>query len=631
LTATSVSGSRIDLAWNHASAHETNFRIERSNDAGSTFTEIGTVAANVHAYSDTTGLTDGTSYVYRVRAANAATTSAYSSQKTASTKLNAPSGLTATTISNGITLVWTDLSQSETGYKVERSSNGGSTFTQIQTVAANVTTYSNVSGITEGNTYVYRVRATNALGNSLYSNQISIFYLRAPSNLQVTVDTATRLKVAWTDHSSVESGFKVERSTDGAVFTQIGTTTTAKTYTDATVTPGVPYWYRVRAHNASGNSSYSNVGTGILATPAAPTGLTATPVSSTSARLDWTDASFNEAGFKIERSTNGTSYTQIATVGVNVTTYTANSLTAGTLYYFRVRAHNPVGNSAYSNVATTGSTLPNVSINATDATASEPADTGTFTITRTGSTSSPLTVNYTVSGSATSGADYTALSGTVTIPAGVSSVTIVVTPQDNTVPEGSETVVLTLSSSASYNVVSASASVTIVDNDQAPSGPLVAAGATWKYLDNGTDQGTAWRQTGFNDSAWQTGVAQFGFGESDQQTVLATGRITYYFRKAFNVTDPSAFSALMLRLLRDDGAVVYLNGNEVYRSNMPTGTITYQTLASSTVGGADETTFFETSLNPNLLVSGTNVIAVELHQVTAGSSDMSFDLELLGS
>jgi len=165
---------------------------------------------------------------------------------------------------------------------------------------------------------------------------------------------------------------------------------------------------------------------------------------------------------------------------------------------------------------------------------------------------------------------------------------------------------------------------------------LVSTGAVWKFLDNGTDQGTAWRGTNFIDSSWASGHAQLGYGDGDEATIVNGGPtnnhyITTYFRRRFPVSNRSSFTNLLLRVLRDDGAVVYLNGTEVFRSNMTNGPITYTTLAASTVGGADETSnFFSTAVNPALLVNGTNLLAVEIHQVSATSSDISFDLELLG-
>jgi acid phosphatase type 7 len=164
---------------------------------------------------------------------------------------------------------------------------------------------------------------------------------------------------------------------------------------------------------------------------------------------------------------------------------------------------------------------------------------------------------------------------------------------------------------------------------------LVPLGATWKYRDDGSNQGTAWRTSAFNDSTWASGPAELGYGDGDEATVVNGGSpsnhfITTYFRKSFNVTNPSAFNSLKIRLLRDDGAVVYVNGTEVRRDNMPTGTVSSNTLASSALGAPAESTFFETSIGTSALVAGTNVIAVEVHQANATSTDVSFNLELTG-
>lgn len=169
------------------------------------------------------------------------------------------------------------------------------------------------------------------------------------------------------------------------------------------------------------------------------------------------------------------------------------------------------------------------------------------------------------------------------------------------------------------------------------SGPrtFIPTGATWKYLDNGTDQGSTWTAIWFDESTWPSGAAQLGYGDGDEKTVVSYGPdsgnkyITTYFRASFDVPDPSIYRSLKLRLLRDDGAVVYVNGQEALRSNMPTGTIGYRTYAAATC--SDESTFNEFSLDPRMLVTGKNVVAVEIHQADSSSSDISFDLELIGS
>ncbi len=163
---------------------------------------------------------------------------------------------------------------------------------------------------------------------------------------------------------------------------------------------------------------------------------------------------------------------------------------------------------------------------------------------------------------------------------------------------------------------------------------FIPAGAFWKFLDNGTDQGSAWFGPNFDDRFWGLGQAQFGYGDGDERYTNSFGPnsaakyITTYYRRAFLVNDPASVSALNLRLLRDDGGVVYLNGSEVYRNNMPEGPIGYLTTALGAV--PDENAFYSAVVNPGYLVPGTNVVAVEIHQANGTSSDMSFDFELTG-
>ena len=166
---------------------------------------------------------------------------------------------------------------------------------------------------------------------------------------------------------------------------------------------------------------------------------------------------------------------------------------------------------------------------------------------------------------------------------------------------------------------------------------IIPLNSTWKYMDNGSNQNTAWRAIDFNDSGWRSGNTELGYGDGDEATIISYGSdannkyITCYFRKSFNLFDPTSFTGLELQLLRDDGAVVYLNGAEVFRSNMPSGSITYTTLASSAVSGSDEKKFYSIPVNPSLLLPGKNVVAVEAHQSSKSSSDVSFNFRLKGT
>src|ERR1044071_8663775 len=164
---------------------------------------------------------------------------------------------------------------------------------------------------------------------------------------------------------------------------------------------------------------------------------------------------------------------------------------------------------------------------------------------------------------------------------------------------------------------------------------LVPAGAVWKYLDTGIDQGTSWREPAFDDTSWAAGPAQLGFGDGDEATVInhfpnGTPIITAYFRKTFTVPDTSIYSNLTVRLLRDDGGIVYINGVEVFRSAMPASNpITYSTFATVTADGTNESSFFSRVVPASVLVNGENLLAVEIHQAALASSDISFDLQLL--
>jgi hypothetical protein len=164
--------------------------------------------------------------------------------------------------------------------------------------------------------------------------------------------------------------------------------------------------------------------------------------------------------------------------------------------------------------------------------------------------------------------------------------------------------------------------------------PLIPRGSVWRYLDNGSNQGTNWIGLTFNDSSWSNGVARLGYGGDGEVTTVSFGPnanakyITTYFRRAFEISDTNSFQSLKLRLVRDDGAVVYLNAAEVFRSNMPTGAIGFTTNASAALGGGDEFITVETNLSPGLLRNGLNLVAVEVHQSAGNSSDLGFDLAL---
>jgi transcriptional regulator CtsR len=288
----------------------------------------------------------------------------------------APSNLTATAISSSqINLTWQDNSSDETGFEIERKTGSGS-YSQIATVGANVASYSDTY-LSAGTTYYYRVRAYNAAGNSDYSNEAlattlspppppSAPTLKSPASGS-TVPTLTP-RLEWNASSSAtDYGLQVATTSS---FTTLSVNQTGITNIYYDIAPGILSWntyyyWRVNARNSYGTSSWSSYGyfkTALGPTPNAPSNLVATPISSSQIDLTWQDNSSDETGFKIERKTGSGSYSQIATVGAGVTSYSNTYLSAGTTYYYRVRAYNAAGNSDYSNEASATTLAPPPSI-----------------------------------------------------------------------------------------------------------------------------------------------------------------------------------------------------------------------------------------------------------------------------
>jgi len=168
----------------------------------------------------------------------------------------------------------------------------------------------------------------------------------------------------------------------------------------------------------------------------------------------------------------------------------------------------------------------------------------------------------------------------------------------------------------------------ILENAQSPT--IISSNVDWKYYNDGTLPAANWMDKTFDDSGWPEDSSKFGYGEADESTVLDFGGdinnkyTTTYFRKSFKFIDTTQFKNIALLTLVDDGAIFYLNGVELIRENLPTGPISNNTFASSEI----ENTWTKYVFNEALLDSGDNVLAVEVHQASANSDDLSFNLKL---
>lgn len=213
--------------------------------------------------------------------------------------------------------------------------------------------------------------------------------------------------------------------------------------------------------------------------------------------------------------------------------------------------------------------------------------------------------------------------------------------------KGFYTWVLPTLKSKSYVVrISDSSNTSLNDTSDArfeiASDTLIFPNTQWKYFDKGISPGTNWKDSLFIDTAFGTGLAEFGYGDGDETTLInACGTIAQmpacnnkyistYFRKKFNIPNLDQFNGFSLQVVRDDGAVVYINGNEVWRNNLPAGIITNSTQALTAISGPDESAYQIVTIPVTYFVNGTNTIAVEIHQESGTSSDVSFNLCLKG-
>ncbi|MBL0173598.1 MAG: fibronectin type III domain-containing protein [Gemmatimonadaceae bacterium] len=378
LTASWSVNFKAELSWTDVASTERGYLVERCAGAGgSGFAQIDSVSANINAYQNG-GLAASTSYSYRVRATNAGGRSNYSNVATIVTTAlppTAPSGLTASLSSSAVAaLSWVDAATTETGFLVERCAGAGcSSFAQIDSVGANISAYQNVT-LATSTSYSYRVRATNAGSRSGYSNITTIVTVApppaAPSGLNALSScsggqcSSGRIDLTWTDNALNEETYRIVRCEGAACtnFAEIGSVgNNIASFTDRTVAVGVSYSYRVAACRSGGgcsspsNSASTSVSAG---KPAAPTALVITTVSRTQINLSWTDTANNETSFRIDRCTGPgcTSFTEIASVGANMTSYQNSGLLAGTSYTYRVRAVNGAGGSSFTNAATSKTT-----------------------------------------------------------------------------------------------------------------------------------------------------------------------------------------------------------------------------------------------------------------------------------
>lgn len=160
---------------------------------------------------------------------------------------------------------------------------------------------------------------------------------------------------------------------------------------------------------------------------------------------------------------------------------------------------------------------------------------------------------------------------------------------------------------------------------------LMPGGRVWSYRDDNVDLGTAWREPGYDDSAWSSGAAPLGFGGVDGlnfATTISSGIPTAYFRTTLEITDVNLLKSVTFRLLLDDAAVVYVNGQEAFRDGFNPGTVVTHNSFADFVETGNETSIDDFEVNPGLFVEGVNVIAIEVHNFALLNSDLGFEMTI---
>ena len=446
LTATASGTTAINLSWSAPGSTGgsaiTGYKIEVSSNGGSGWTDLVANTSNTTTTYAHTGL-DRRHHAPLPRLRHQRQRHRHPSNvataTTGATAPGAPTGLTATASgTTAINLSWSAPASTGgsaiTGYKIEVSSNGGSSWTNL---VANTSTYAH-TGLTAGATRHYRVSAINTNGTGTASNVANATtgatVPGAPTGLTATASGTTAINLSWSAPGSTGgsaiTGYKIEVSSNGgSSWTNLvaNTSNTTTTYAHTGLTAGTTRHYRVSAINTNGAGTASNVAnatTGATA-PGAPTGLTATASGTTAINLSWSAPGSTGGsaitGYRIEVSSNGgSSWTNlVANTSNTTTTYAHTGLTAGATRHYRVSAINANGAGTASNVAnaTTGQTT--VTFGASSYTAAEGGATATVAVQLSAAASATVTIPLTKThrGGATA-ADYSGVPSNVTFTAG---------------------------------------------------------------------------------------------------------------------------------------------------------------------------------------------------------------------
>ena len=353
------SASTIGLSWNDNSRNEGGWEVHRSTTgATGSFTLRTSLPANATGHDDS-GLGAATEYCYRVRSFrrqgpnNVFDGFSNVSCSTTFAPPAAPSGLDAMPPSSGeVRVTWSDNATTETAFRLERSATADGPWATAANLGVNATTFSESRPAEQ--LVCYRVIAINTWGASAPSNVDCTAPPTWPRDVVAVSANASSIDVTWTDASSVEDGYEVQRATDDLAFSVVGTApANATSYHDAGIVPETRYWYRVRSKKDGGFSYFSATASAAAASraPDAPAMWGASPAGSSWVQVGFS-VSVTTTTVRVERSTDGqATWATAATQNVSDGTYYYDGDRAPeAMVCYRVFAANALGESPASGV-----------------------------------------------------------------------------------------------------------------------------------------------------------------------------------------------------------------------------------------------------------------------------------------
>lgn len=349
----------ITLNWNDNSIGETGYKIDRQVDGGAWATVIGTAAADTTTWSDTNAPINS-EVQYRVYAYTPTDQSSYGYSELINNAIPSPLLDSVTQLSvSSFKLDWTDNSIGEDGFKIERKIDDG-TYTQIAAPVANSVTYTDSSIDKKGyNTVYYRIKAYKSTFDSDYSENSQTVSFPAPSDIGYTKVSVNSINVTWTDNSTGEDGFKIDKKV-GALAWVIGygnAAADAVSWLDTNAEPNTSIQYKIYAYKGS-NTSASELSVVIDNTFPAPTNISYQKLNLSSIKLNWTDNSTGETGFIIDRKVGVNSWTAYDSTSANAIAWTDTSSPVNETLQFRVRAYKDTYTSVNLESVAINNTIP---------------------------------------------------------------------------------------------------------------------------------------------------------------------------------------------------------------------------------------------------------------------------------